>query len=111
MADLLMTVSLEGAVMSIGLLAILLILVRMHYAVGSEWRFTPMLMTHRNGVAVPDRQAFVLLGAFYFSTLWGSVLVLKGQMSEWYFAGYMLAFAGSHFGSRYLKVKGGQSNG
>lgn len=74
---------------------------------GSEgWSFKAMLMTHKEGRPVPDRQAFVLLGSFFVSTVWGTVMVLQKAMTEWFFIGYMMAWAGSHFGSRWLKAKG-----
>lgn len=90
--------------MLIVLLLALLALLAIHRGT-SEWRFTDLLMTHKAGRPVADRQAFVLVGAFFVSSVWGTGLVLDGKLTEWFFIGYMVSFAGSHFGSRWLRVK------
>ena len=36
-------------------------------------------------------------------------LTLNDKLTEWFFVGYMLSWAGAQFGSLYLKVKGQQS--
>lgn len=76
----------------------------------ASWKFSHMLMTKKDGADVADRQAFVLLGSFFVSTVWGTVMVLQKAMTEWFFIGYMVAWGGSHFGSRWLKMKGGRGD-
>lgn len=38
-----------------------------------------------------------------------ATLMKKGDVPEWMFIGYMLAWAGAQFGSLWLKTKGGQA--
>ena len=44
--------------------------------------------------------------ALLVSTWVMATMALKGEVQEWLFIGYMLAWAGAQFGSLYLKSKG-----
>ena len=71
----------------------------------NRWDFVDMFLTHKDGVQVADRQAFVLMGAFFASTVWGTMLTMEGKLTEWFTMAYLATWAGSHFGSRWLRAK------
>lgn len=76
------------------------------------WAFADMLVsTTRTGEVKADRQAFTHLGAFLVSTGWGTYLTVNGELTEWFFNGYMLAWGGAYLASRWLKMKTPAANG
>lgn len=99
---------LDAVILSIGVLLLLLLLVRLDRT--TEWKFVTMLTTYRNGRNYADRHAFLLVIGFYLVSLWGCILILQRQMSEWFFLTYMGGFIVSHYGSRYLRMKRGKDD-
>ena len=61
----------------------------------SPWDY--VTSTDRQGRTRFDPRKSFEFGAFWCSTVWGSILVYKDSMTEWFFIGYMAAWTAARY--------------
>lgn len=70
------------------------------------WRFADMLVTHKAGKPVADRQAFLLVGGWFVLSGWGSYwVIVERSLPEFFVLTYASYCAMSYGYSRLLKTK------
>lgn len=98
-----MKIGLDTIVLGVAALVVVSVLVRWHLDPDNGFKLSDLIVDEATGKLSLFRTGQAL--ALLVST-WGFVVLVRtGKLSEWYFAGYMLAWAGANLAKVALTAK------